>query len=46
VAPAWEVAIVIGVMMGVFLLKEPFSGERLLGSGFIVGGLLLITLLL
>tara|TARA_B100000446_G_scaffold73292_1_gene69335 strand:+ start:255 stop:911 length:657 start_codon:yes stop_codon:yes gene_type:complete len=46
VAPAWEVGIVIGVMMGVFLLKEPFGGGRLLGSGFIVGGLLLITLLL
>jgi len=43
---AWEVGIVIGVMMGVFLLKEPFGGGRLLGSGFIVGGLLLITLLL
>jgi hypothetical protein len=43
---AWEVGIVIGVMMGIFLLKEPFGGGRLLGSGFIVGGLLLITLLL
>ena len=44
VAPAWEVGIVIDVMMGVFLLKEPFGGGRLLGPGFIVGGLLLITL--
>ena len=44
VAPAREVGIVIGVMMGVFLLKEPFGGGRLLGSGFIVGGLVLITL--
>ena len=44
VAPGREVGIVIGVMMGVFLLKEPFGGGRLLGSGFIVGGLLLITL--
>jgi hypothetical protein len=43
---AWEVGIVIGVVMGVFLSKEPFGGGRLLGSGFIVGGLLLITLLL
>ena len=44
VAPAREVGIVIGVMMGVFLLKEPFGGGRLLGSGFIVGGLVMIAL--
>ena len=44
VAPGREVGIVIGAIMGVFLLKEPFGGGRLLGSGFIVGGLLLITL--
>ena len=44
VAPAREVGIVIGVMMGVFLLKEPFGRGRLLGSGFIVGGLVLIAL--
>ena len=35
VAPGREVGIVIGVMMGVFLLKEPFGGGRLLGSGSI-----------
>ena len=44
VAPAREVGIVIGVLMGVYLLKEPFGGGRLLGSSFIVGGLLLIAL--
>ena len=44
VSPAREVGIVIGVMMGVFLLKEPFGGGRLLGSGFIVGGLVMIAL--
>ena len=44
VAPAREVGIVIGVLMGVFLLKEPFGGGRLLGSGFIVGGLALVAL--
>ena len=44
VAPAREVGIVIGVLMGVYLLKEPFGGGRLLGSGFIVGGLALIAL--
>ena len=44
VAPAREVGIVIGVLMGVYLLKEPFGGGRLLGSGFLVGGLVLIAL--
>ena len=44
VAPAREVGIVIGVLMGVVLLKEPFGAGRLLGSAFIVLGLLLIAL--
>ena len=44
VAPAREVGIVFGVLMGVFLLKEPFGAGRLLGSGFILGGLVLIAL--
>ena len=44
VAPAREVGIVIGVLMGVYVLKEPFGGGRLLGSSFIVGGLVLIAL--
>jgi drug/metabolite transporter (DMT)-like permease len=43
VAPAREVGIVIGVLLGVFVLKEPFGGGRLLGSCFIVGGLALIA---
>ena len=43
VAPAREVGIVIGVLMGIFLLKEPFGRGRLLGSGLIVGGLVLIA---
>ena len=43
VAPTREVGIVIGVLMGIFLLKEPFGQGRLLGSGLIVGGLVLIT---
>ena len=42
VAPAREAGIVIGVLMGVFLLKEPFGRGRLLGSSFIVIGLALI----
>ena len=44
VAPAREVGIVIGVLMGVFVLKERLGGGRLLGSAFIVGGLLLVAL--
>ena len=44
VAPAREMGIVIGVMLGVLLLKEPFGRGRLLGSGFIVAGLALIAL--
>ncbi len=43
IAPAREVGIVIGVLMGVFILKEPFGRGRLLGSGFIVWGLALIA---
>ncbi|MQG11430.1 MAG: hypothetical protein FI716_07985 [SAR202 cluster bacterium] len=46
VSPAREVGIGIGigVVMGVFLLKEPFGGGMLLGFGFIVGGLVMIAL--
>ena len=44
VAPAREVGIVIGVLLGMYVLKEPFGGGRLLGSGFIVAGLALIAL--
>jgi drug/metabolite transporter (DMT)-like permease len=44
VAPAREVGIVIGVLFGVFLLKEPFGRGRLLGSGLIISGVVLIAL--
>ncbi len=44
VAPAREVGIVVGVLLGVFLLKEPFGRGRLLGSSFIVAGLHMIAL--
>ena len=44
VASGRVVGIVIGVT-GVFLLKEPFGGGRLLGFGSKAGGLLLITIL-
>ena len=43
VAPAREVGIVLGVLLGVLFLKEPFGRGRLLGSGFIVTGLVLIA---
>jgi drug/metabolite transporter (DMT)-like permease len=44
VAPAREVGIVVGVLLGVFVLKEPFGAGRLLGSGFILLGLVFIAL--
>jgi len=43
VAPIREVGIVLGVLLGVFLLKEPFGTGRLLGSGLIVSGVVLIA---
>ena len=44
VAPAREVGIVIGVLMGLFILKEPFARGRLVGSAIILVGLLAIAL--
>ncbi len=44
VAPAREIGIVVGVLLGVFILQEPFGRGRLLGSVFIVLGLTLIAL--
>ena len=44
VAPAREVSIVMGVLAGVLILKEPFGRGRLLGSAMIVLGLVLIAL--
>lgn len=44
IAPAREVGIVMGVLIGALVLKEPFASGRLLGSGFIVAGLVLIAL--
>ena len=44
ISPAREVGIVIGVLMGVFVLKEQFGLGRLLGSIFVVLGLVLIAL--
>ena len=43
VAPSREVGIVIGVLLGTLILKEPFGRGRLLGSGFILVGLGLIA---
>lgn len=43
VAPARELGIVIGVLLGTLALKEPFGKGRLLGSGFIFVGLGLIA---
>ena len=43
VSPAREVGIVIGVLMGVFILKERFGTTRIIGSGVVVLGLVLIA---
>ena len=44
VAPVREVGIVIGVMLGTLVLKEPFGRGRLIGSGQIVLGLIIVAL--
>ena len=44
VAPAREVGIVVGVLMGVLVLKEPFGRGRLLGSSLVVLGLVSLAL--
>jgi drug/metabolite transporter (DMT)-like permease len=44
IAPAREVGIVLGVLLGILLLREPFGKGRVLGSCLIVVGLVLISL--
>ncbi|MDA0769678.1 MAG: EamA family transporter [Chloroflexi bacterium] len=44
IAPAREVGIVVGVIFGITILKEPFGRGRLIGSSLIVAGLALIAL--
>jgi drug/metabolite transporter (DMT)-like permease len=44
VAPAREVAVVIGALLGVAVLKEPHPGARLLGAALVAGGIALLTL--
>ena len=43
ISPAREVGIVVAVVLGATLLKEPFARGRILGSGSIVLGLVLIA---
>ncbi len=43
ISPAREVGIVIGVLLGVLVLKEPFGRGRIIGSGMIAAGLVLIA---
>ena len=43
ISPAREVGIAIGVLLGVLVLKEPFGRGRIIGSGMIVLGLVLIA---
>jgi len=44
IAPSREIGIVMGVILGTLFLKEPFGKGRVLGSCFIVLGLVLISL--
>ena len=44
IVPAREVGIVVGVILGIFVLKEPFAVKRLAGAGFIVSGLFVLAL--
>ncbi len=44
IAPAREIGIVVAVILGVLILKEPFGRGRILGSSLIVVGLTLIAL--
>jgi drug/metabolite transporter (DMT)-like permease len=44
IAPAREVSILIGTMLGVRLLREGRLGPRLIGAGAIVGGLVALAL--
>jgi len=44
IAPAREVGIVIGVVFGTLLLREPFGKGRAIGSCLIIVGLVLISL--
>ena len=44
IAPSREVGIVFGVLLGIVVLREPFGRGRLLGSGFLVVGLVIIAL--
>ena len=44
VFPLREIGIVIGVLLGVIVLKEPYGIGRLVGSGCILCGLVLIVL--
>jgi drug/metabolite transporter (DMT)-like permease len=44
IAPSREIGIVVGVLLGTLVLKEPFGGGRLLGAGLIAAGPIIITL--
>ena len=44
IAPSREIGIVVGVLLGTLVLKEPFGGGRLLGAGLIAAGPVIMTL--
>lgn len=44
IAPAREVSIIFGALLGFWLLKEPMTGSRITGALVIVGGVVLVVL--
>jgi drug/metabolite transporter (DMT)-like permease len=44
VAPAREIGIVVGTLLGTFVLKEPHAPNRLLGAALITAGVLALAL--
>jgi drug/metabolite transporter (DMT)-like permease len=44
IAPSREIGVVVGVLLGTLVLKEPFGGGRLLGAALIAAGPIIITL--
>ncbi|MGB3330782.1 MAG: EamA family transporter [Thermomicrobiales bacterium] len=44
IAPAREISILFGTLLGVWLLKEPLTGSRLTGALVIVAGIVLVVL--
>jgi drug/metabolite transporter (DMT)-like permease len=44
VGPFREVGLLVGVGLGVFVLKEPFPGGRILGAALVAAGAITIAI--